>query len=200
MPNLHSNDDINKFTDYFENWCDIKNEDFEDAISWFENVIENPDTPEDSIFAIIDIAYTYNLMDTLNLRYVGKYPELKPVSRSQFTKDREILIDKLFNLKHSNYSEEFGNDSSIINDIKIYPSPVNLNLNINFTLNSSSLISIELYNLIGQRIKTIFDGRLNEGPHSLKFKTYTIKSGMYILVINSNSTKVCRNKVLILNN
>ncbi|MCD4664533.1 MAG: FG-GAP-like repeat-containing protein, partial [Bacteroidales bacterium] len=104
MLNLHSNDDINKFTDYFENWCDIKNEDFEDAISWFENVIENPDTPEDSIFAIIDIAYTYNLMDTLNFRYVGKYPELKPVSRSQFTKDREILIDKLFHLKHSNYS------------------------------------------------------------------------------------------------
>jgi len=200
MPNLHSNDDINKFSEYFENWCDIKNEDYENAIDWFENVIENSDTPEDSIFAVIDIGYTYSLMDTLNNRFTGKYPELKPLSRTKYIENREILIDKLFHLNADSYIEKPNENEHSIYDVEILPIFGDVNLNIKFSLQITSHISIELYNLLGQKITNVFDGYLFPGTQSFKMNTQSLKRGIYIISINSNSIEVYRNKVLIVNN
>ena len=47
---------------YLSNYCNIKLEKYEEAITWFEGVIADPPTYADSVYAVIDLGYTYLLM------------------------------------------------------------------------------------------------------------------------------------------
>jgi hypothetical protein len=97
-PNIQNIADLNKLADFLANFCEIKLENYPTAITWFENIIQNPDTIEDSIFAIIDLGYTYFLMENGGLKssFMGSMPEHIPIDRKQFEEKRDYLLSLLF--------------------------------------------------------------------------------------------------------
>jgi len=72
------------------------------AISRFEKVIKNPITPEDSIFAVIDLGYTYLLMENKEIEssYIGDLTIHKPSSLEDFEETRDYLLTLLPGIKN----------------------------------------------------------------------------------------------------
>lgn len=74
-----------------------------------------------------------------------------------------------------------------------YPNPFNPSTNISFTLPNAADVRLTVYNLLGQEVATLINGKtLNSGTHSVAFDASALSSGMYIYRIeagNFTSTK-----------
>ncbi len=68
-----------------------------------------------------------------------------------------------------------------------YPNPFNPTTTINFTLAQSSQVTLKVYNLLGQEVATLVNGRLGSGPHSVQFNASGLSSGMYLYRIEAGS-------------
>jgi hypothetical protein len=60
-----------------------------------------------------------------------------------------------------------------------YPNPFNASTTIKYYLPSSSEISLSIYNLLGQRIETLFEGVQNPGDHTITWDASDFPSGIY---------------------
>lgn len=81
-------------------------------------------------------------------------------------------------------------DNSLIH-INVYPNPTKNLVTINFETTKTMEIDIEVYNKVGQNvIDQMQINVLNNCKHELDFSNLT--SGIYFLVIKSNSGDLCR--------
>jgi hypothetical protein len=69
--------------------------------------------------------------------------------------------------------------------ITISPNPARNSINIRFTNPETQDIALELYNIRGQKISTIYEGAISSGTHELYFET-NIPSGMYFVSMESS--------------
>jgi hypothetical protein len=72
-------------------------------------------------------------------------------------------------------------------DIYNYPNPFNPSTKIVYTLPKVSEVEISIYNTLGQKITTLFNGISQAGKHELIFLKTNMSSGVYIYEIKSNS-------------
>ncbi len=61
-----------------------------------------------------------------------------------------------------------------------YPNPFNPSTNLKFDLPESSDVSIEVFNIMGQKVTTIFEGFRNAGTFTINFDASLLSSGIYI--------------------
>ncbi len=66
-----------------------------------------------------------------------------------------------------------------------YPNPFSSETNITFTLPQNSEIEIAIFDLIGNRIETIFDGEGAKGNHHLKWNANNTASGVYFVKLQT---------------
>ncbi len=84
-----------------------------------------------------------------------------------------------------------------------YPNPFNPNTNISFVVkNAAAEHSLAIYNLKGQLVKTLAQGRLEKGKHTLSWdgtdaRGNTVSSGVYRYVLSSGGESVSKRMVLI---
>ena len=90
---------------------------------------------------------------------------------------------------------------SNINDIFTlypnYPNPFNPVTNINYQVNETSNISINIYDINGKFVEELFNGYLNVGMHSIEWNASDIASGTYILQINNENYMSTQKLVLL---
>lgn len=78
-----------------------------------------------------------------------------------------------------------------------YPNPFNPSTNINFTLPAASNATLTVYNLLGQRVATLIDGRLNAGAHSVQFNARNLASGVYFYQLKAGDFTLQKRMTLI---
>jgi hypothetical protein len=61
-----------------------------------------------------------------------------------------------------------------------FPNPFNPSTQIQFSLPSSSHVTIEIFNTIGQRVHVLLDEMKTQGSHSITFDARGLTSGMYL--------------------
>ena len=61
-----------------------------------------------------------------------------------------------------------------------YPNPFNSATNISFEIPETSGVRLEVYNILGQHVRTLVDGRLQSGTHQATFDGSGLASGVYI--------------------
>ncbi len=95
--------------------------------------------------------------------------------------------------KTTSSSEE---ENELVNRFELlqnYPNPFNPSTNISFALPTASDVRLSVYNLLGQEVATLINGKtLNSGVHTVAFDASALSSGMYIYRIeagNFTSTK-----------
>lgn len=66
-----------------------------------------------------------------------------------------------------------------------YPNPFNPVTNIIYNLPVSADVTVKVYNLLGQEIKTLVNGIQNKGRYDVKFDGNGLASGMYIYVLEA---------------
>jgi flagellar hook assembly protein FlgD len=66
-----------------------------------------------------------------------------------------------------------------------YPNPFNTTTTINYQLSNSAIVNISIYNVRGQLIETLVDGRKDIGFHSVMWNAKGIGPGLYFYQIKA---------------
>jgi hypothetical protein len=75
-----------------------------------------------------------------------------------------------------------------------YPNPFNPTTTIEFSIENDNFINLEVYDINGNKIKSLINKRLNKGFHKMTFEGHSLSSGLYfykLTVNNSIQTKKC---------
>ena len=79
-----------------------------------------------------------------------------------------------------------------------YPNPFNPSTNIQFTLAATSNVTLEVYNMLGQKVATLLQGqKMNAGNHTQVFDASRFASGMYVYRISTPNFVQSRTMMLI---
>ena len=70
--------------------------------------------------------------------------------------------------------------------VSVYPNPFNPISNIKFDLSKSSDITINIYNLNGNRFENVFYSNMCEGTHMYSWDASNFASGIYFVQILTN--------------
>ncbi|MEE9554387.1 MAG: T9SS type A sorting domain-containing protein [candidate division Zixibacteria bacterium] len=68
-----------------------------------------------------------------------------------------------------------------------YPNPFNPSTTIRYSLPEQSDVRIEIYNIIGQKVATLFDGNKQAGYHTVTWKADNYPSGVYFARLETGS-------------
>ena len=79
----------------------------------------------------------------------------------------------------------------------IYPNPFNATTTISYALPIASNISLELYNLLGQRVQTLFEGQKQTGHHSKNLIANDLPSGLYFVRLSTERQSSTQKVMLI---
>ncbi len=129
----------------------------------------------------------YQVMDNKNLEFVSK--------KLKFESGMEFAIVKL---SDENNPINFTSEISVNN----YPNPFNPETNISFFLPESQDVELEIFNLKGQLVKSVYKGNLNIGVHNMIWKGNDnngnkASSGIYFYKL-STKVKTFYNKMIML--
>lgn len=79
-----------------------------------------------------------------------------------------------------------------------YPNPFNPSTKISFSLPTDSFVELEVTNLLGQKISSLLNNKLNAGKHTVDFDASSLSAGVYIYtlkVADNSTTKVISKKM-----
>ncbi|MCK4792570.1 MAG: T9SS type A sorting domain-containing protein [Desulfobacteraceae bacterium] len=65
-----------------------------------------------------------------------------------------------------------------------YPNPFNQATTVQFRLHKSGRVKLIVYNVLGEKIKTLIDGHLQVGEHNVRWSANDVSSGTYFIRLN----------------
>lgn len=78
-----------------------------------------------------------------------------------------------------------------------YPNPFNPTTKIEFALPETAHATLNVYDMLGQRVATLVDRNLSAGNHSIDFNASNLSSGMYIYQLRAGNSVQTRKLTLI---
>jgi len=207
-PNLHWNGEIDKLADYLENYCNIKMGDYQAAISWFEDIISDPECELDSLMAVIDLGYVYLLMqeNSPKAQITCQYPQLVPKSRTQYEQKTNAILTALYSPANGANQEDGTNTIPILPQIPVlhnnYPNPFNPSTSISFSLPADMQCSLSIYNIKGQKVKTLQSGISTQGNHTLIWNGRDdngkpVSSGVYFYQLKAQDKTITKKMIMV---
>ncbi len=204
FPELRDDPRICKIADYLANICKIKQGEYEEAISYFEDIIQNPDNLPDSIFAVIDAGYTYLLLaeNSEKSAFTGRIAWLKPKSVGLYLDNRTNLLDMLYNGK-SGIDETLSPEIPVIFGLEQnYPNPFNPSTTISYSIPEEAQVAIHIYNIKGQLVRTLFNDNQIKGNHKLIWDGKNdmgklSSSGLYLIRIDFQGKSMTRKALML---
>lgn len=196
---LQDTTEISKLAYWLSNKCDVKRENYQVAVDWYENIIDNPETENDSTFAIIDLGYTYLLMEDSSQRQniMCKFPQYRFSSRSKYSKYRDKLLDNLFGGESStSISEHELNVQEQLSSIIISPNPVTNQVNIQFKSNALGNLEISVSDMSGRLILKEDNLNVNEGMNTFSLDLSDHPKGIYNCTFKFNNVLSASKRII----
>jgi len=197
---IQTDTSLAKLGNYLVSKCDVKLENWPDAIGYCENIIQSPETPEDSIFAIIDLGYVYFVMENSGYKsaFTGKLAQYKPASKEQFIENRNYLLslipdDKSTEIMQGKLAEI--KEGELLQNV---PNPFSGTTKIWYKLENDATIQLNIYNYTGQLVKSIDEGTQPRGTHFIEFDAKELKDGIYLYSISLNGQATETRKMTIM--
>jgi len=199
-PNLNYSVQMEQLVAYLVNYCEIKMEDYPTAIAWFESIIMDPPSQIDSMYAVIDLAYTYLLMQA-NSRYrgyVGKYPQYRYERFEDYMDMRENLISDILSMPPESYTPPVYATTLYQN----FPNPFNPTTTITYSLEKDDKCSLTIYNIKGQKVKPLFNESKSKGKHRIVWdgkdsNAKAVSSGVYFYVLEAGNQRIAKKMLLL---
>ena len=77
-----------------------------------------------------------------------------------------------------------------------YPNPFNPTTNIRFTLPESQNVKLDVYNMLGEKVATLLDRKMEAGFHSVNFDASQLSNGIYIYRLQAGNNVQVRKMLL----
>ena len=81
--------------------------------------------------------------------------------------------------------------------VSLYPNPFNPEVTIQVKIYEEGTLNIDVFNLSGQRVKTLINGTLRSGSYSFNWDSNRSPSGMYFFKLTNGETVVVRKALLL---
>ncbi len=78
-----------------------------------------------------------------------------------------------------------------------YPNPFNPSTTIEFELPEAALVAIRVYDLLGQHVATLTEGKRSAGPHRVIWDASGLTSGVYFMRLSTQYTTRIRKAILL---
>ena len=78
-----------------------------------------------------------------------------------------------------------------------YPNPFNPSTKISFSTKNAAQVSLEVYNVMGQKLATLVNGVVNSGNHTVSFDATNYASGMYLYKLTAGNFSSVKSMMLI---
>lgn len=194
---LRSDDYLGSAADNLANICDVKTENYMDAINWYENKITNPNTSySERIFAEIDLGDLYIQMNyDGNKGIQGKLVEYIPVSKEAHEARSKYLLSLLpGNEEHSAAPSIKETQAMVSTKIICFPNPAKDDITLSYTLNDDADVEVSISGILGNEVQHVCCGKQTKGYHSVEFDLSNIPDGIYLgcLKIDNNHKKTVK--------
>jgi tetratricopeptide (TPR) repeat protein len=195
---------LGKSAEWIAIHCDIKDEEYQDAIDALDSIIINPGSYADSIFAIIDLDYVYSKAgdsSLLKTSLTTSHQHLISYSNTQFRKNRFLRIEELIKPtkvqpKNDKPYGEIIDENQPLSILSIFPNPARNEISIKYKVNGKGKVILKLYSSQGRMIDSKFLGRMNPGTYETNLSLASFTKGMYFVILAKDDVLVDSRKVL----
>ena len=97
----------------------------------------------------------------------------------------------------STSTESDGDIPQTVELLQNYPNPFNPVTQIRYSLPQASNVSLEVYNVMGQRVATLYNGQQHAGQHTVSFDAVNLASGVYVYRLTAGSFVESRKMMLV---
>ena len=122
---------------------------------------------------------------------------------------------KFYSKEHSNVDYrpsltltfgETANNDEVLSVASIvannYPNPFNPSTTIKYTINKASQVDIDIYNVKGQLVKSLYSGHKNSGDHTIVWDGFDLKgkassAGVYFYKIQTENETIMKSMVMV---
>lgn len=119
--------------------------------------------------------------------------DIVAAGRTQTANTIDFLIVKYLNGTTGFRPIENGNSKLLID---CYPNPFTNTTFINFNLPAITEASLKVFDLIGNEVRVLIEGKLQAGNHRLQFNADGLKAGIYFLRLANNNNQLTRKIVI----
>ncbi|MBN2830461.1 MAG: lamin tail domain-containing protein [Candidatus Cloacimonetes bacterium] len=188
---------ISSFDTYESRLVRINNVSFSGATGNFENGMN---------YVITDGTDNYNFRTTFyDVNYIGipipvEQGNLNCIPNSR-TDGEYITARVMMDLDFESAVEENNNQALITALRGNYPNPFNPTTTISFSLKDREMVNLSIYNLKGQKVRTLVSENMQAGNHNLVWNGTsdngdTVASGIYFYKLNTDSYSSTRKMVM----
>jgi hypothetical protein len=78
-----------------------------------------------------------------------------------------------------------------------YPNPFNPSTTIKFTIQKAGLVSLKIFNILGQEVATLVNEQMKPGSYSYNFNASRLSSGVYFYSINAGDFNLTKKMLLL---
>ncbi|MDA1029378.1 MAG: DNRLRE domain-containing protein [Bacteroidetes bacterium] len=89
-------------------------------------------------------------------------------------------------------TEDLGQIPSGLSNLETYPNPAQNQLSVRFQSAISENIELDIFDLLGRRVSSLLTRPMMAGPQEYTLSTMGLHPGMYILSVNSPSTRISK--------
>ncbi len=143
------------------------------------------------------------LISLLSLFFIPLFSEIMIIETT--TQTYEIDISEIANIEFTDITDV--ESLEIMNRINFkleqnFPNPFNPQTNFSFTLKSDGSTKLEIYNLKGQKVKTLVDHNLNKGDHTIAWNgtdenNKKVSSGLYLYKLTLDGQTKSKKMIMI---
>jgi len=192
--------------DFLATRCNVWIQNWQPAIDWYENRIENPPSYPDSVFAVIDLGDIHLMMEvdsgangaksSASCHY--RLAEVKPKSKQEYETNKANLLATLPQIKNTQTDQPkmATKDKKGVLGQNI-PNPANGTTTIKYEIYTESNIEIRIYNITGQLIKKLQLGIHQQGNYQIVVPLENITNGIYNYTLFINGEKTDTKKMVI---
>ena len=168
---------------------------YADAITGYENIIQNSTDSLEILCSELNIIETYMLINNHNggnqVQFTGKLSYLKP----QNHKDGILMINDLLH-----HIKSVKKNIVIPKEFKLsqnYPNPFNPTTKIDYQLPKSAKVVIKVYDILGKLVRELVNENKEAGYYTVTFDGTNYASGVYFYRINAGDFNAVKKMVLV---
>ncbi|RJQ58462.1 MAG: T9SS C-terminal target domain-containing protein [Stygiobacter sp.] len=158
---------------------------------------DNNDIPS-NLRGYVQLALDLNLINVYFAITQGPY-DLTPTMHASFKPnevvsrgDFAVIVTRTFN-EWTKALAKSGNNQNTVTTLPMefkleqnYPNPFNPATSINFSVANNGIVSLEIFNMLGEKVATLLNEYKPAGKYSVNFDASKLASGIYLYRINTN--------------